>query len=63
MFRISGSNSVGAIAVETTSSVEAIQKAVELMGKGMSKVTIMAPDGAIYPSGEFDRLFRTSMGR
>lgn len=50
-----------AIAIKATSAVEAIQKAVELMGKGMSDVTITAPDGAVYRSREFDRLFRKSV--
>ena len=37
-FRISGTNSMGALGVTATTAVEAVEKAVEMMGRGLSNV-------------------------
>ncbi len=56
MFSISGTNPGGAVSFHRPTAVEAVEKAVELMGQEFSNVVITAPDGRVYRHTEFHLL-------
>ena len=56
IFRIKGANHTGVLSITASTAIEAVKKAVELMGRGLSNVTITAPDGTVYTSAHFHLL-------
>jgi hypothetical protein len=58
MFVIKGKHNTGrvSIPIEVDTSAMAVERAIEMKGRGFSDVTITAPDGRVYKQNEFPLL-------
>jgi 3-oxoacyl-(acyl-carrier-protein) synthase len=59
---VSGTNPIGAVSSRCDTPVNAVKRAVEMMGTGMANVTIIAPDGEVFTSDRFAELYRKTRG-
>ena len=55
-FLITAQDTAGSVTLNRESAPAALKKAGELISDGCWSVEIVAPDGAVYQPGEFDRL-------
>jgi hypothetical protein len=55
-FVITAQDTAGNVTLNRESVPAALKKAAELISDGCWNVEIVTPDGAVYQSGEFDRL-------
>ena len=63
MFIINGSNVAGVISHGRATAKEAIEFALEILGKGYHSVRIVSPDGRVWESPQFAKLLVAYKGR
>ena len=63
MFIINGSDVTGVISHGRATAKEAIEFALEILGKGYHSVRIVSPDGRVWESPQFAKLLVAYKGR
>jgi hypothetical protein len=63
VFIVSGSNPMGVISHGRATAKDAIELALELLGKGFDSVRIVSPDGTVWESPQFAKLLVAYKGR
>jgi hypothetical protein len=55
-FTVTAATPVGPLSVRRDTALSAIEKALELLGEGVTEVFVTGPDGTRYVPSEFDTL-------